>query len=76
MLLRARGIRAGSAATTDLLDYSESLFDVDSAVAAASICDEQVAKIVGTGNETQFKFRGVLQEEKPFRDWLQEVLMN
>jgi hypothetical protein len=76
MLLRARGIRAGSAATPDLLDYAETLFDADSAVAAASICDEQVAKIVGTGNETQFTFRGVLQEEKPFRDWLQEVLMN
>ncbi len=26
--------------------------------------------------ETQFTFRGVLQEEKPLRDWLQEVLMN
>jgi hypothetical protein len=76
MLLRARGIRAGASATTDLLDYAETLLEVDAAVAAASICDEQVAKIVGTGNETQFKFRGVLQEEKPFRDWLQEVLMN
>ena len=31
---------------------------------------------VGTGSEPQFKFRGVLQEEKPLRDWLQEVLMN
>ena len=28
------------------------------------------------GSETQFAFRGVLQEEKPLRDWLQEVLMN
>jgi hypothetical protein len=27
-------------------------------------------------SEKQFKFRGVLQEEKPLRDWLQEVLMN
>jgi hypothetical protein len=31
---------------------------------------------VGEGTETQFRFRGVLQEEKPLRDWLQEVLMN
>ena len=46
------------------------------AIAAGAICDEQVAKLVGTGTETQFKFRGVLQEEKPLRDWLQEVLMN
>ena len=46
------------------------------AVAAAAICDDSVTKLVGTGRETQFKFRGVLQEEKPLRDWLQEVLMN
>jgi len=26
--------------------------------------------------ETQFKFRGMLQEEKPLRDWLAEVLAN
>ena len=32
--------------------------------------------LVGAGSETQFKFRGTLQEEKPLRDWLQEVLMN
>jgi hypothetical protein len=76
MLLRARGIRMGANATTQQLDYSETLFDVDAAIAAAVICDEQVSKLVGAGTETQFKFRGVLQEEKPLRDWLQEVLMN
>jgi hypothetical protein len=76
MLLRARGIRMGANATAQQLDYAETLFDVDASVAAALICDEQVSKLVGTGTETQFKFRGVLQEEKPFRDWLQEVLMN
>ena len=32
--------------------------------------------MVGAGMETQFAFRGTLQEEKPLRDWLQEVLMN
>jgi hypothetical protein len=26
--------------------------------------------------ETQFKFRGLIQEEKPLRDWLREVLAN
>lgn len=26
--------------------------------------------------ETQFKFRGILQEEKPLRDWISEVLNN
>lgn len=76
MLLRARGIRLGEFATAQQLDLAETLFDVDAAIAAASICDEQVTKLVGTGTETQFKFRGVIQEEKPLRDWLQEVLMN
>ena len=55
---------------------AETLFDVEAAVVAAAICNEQVSKLVGAGTETQFKFRGVLQEEKPLRDWLQEVLMN
>jgi hypothetical protein len=76
MLLRARGIRMGANATTQQLDYAETLFDLEAAIAAAAICEEQVSKLVGTGTETQFKFRGVLQEEKPLRDWLQEVLMN
>jgi len=76
MLLRARGLRFGAGATPAQLDFAEALFDVDAAVAAAAICDQQVTKLVGTGTETQFKFRGVLQEEKPLRDWLQEVLIN
>jgi len=70
MLLRARGLRFADAATC------EQFFDVDAAIAASQICDQQVTKLVGTGSETQFKFRGVIQEEKPLRDWLQEVLMN
>ncbi|MBZ5596020.1 MAG: hypothetical protein LAP39_27575 [Acidobacteriia bacterium] len=76
MLLRARGLRLGATATTGQLDLAETFFDVQAAIDAASICDEQVTALVGTGSETQFKFRGVLQEEKPLRDWLQEVLMN
>jgi hypothetical protein len=70
MLLRARGLRFADAATC------EQFFDVDAAIAAADVCDQQVTKLVGTGSETQFKFRGVIQEEKPLRDWIQEVLMN
>lgn len=70
MLLRARGLRFADAAT------AEQLLDVNAAIAAAGICDEQVEKLVGSGTETQFKFRGVLQEEKPLRDWIQEVLRN
>jgi hypothetical protein len=76
MLLRARGLRLGANATTQQLDLAETLFDVHAAIDAAAICNDQVTKLVGTGSETQFKFRGVLQEEKPLRDWLQEVLMN
>ena len=49
---------------------------MDAAIAAASICDQQVEKLIGSGTETQFKFRGLIQKEKPLRDWLQEVLMN
>jgi hypothetical protein len=70
MLLRARGLRFADAAT------AERYFDVGAAIAAAGICDQQVDRLVGTGVETQFKFRGILQEEKPLRDWIQEVLMN
>jgi hypothetical protein len=76
MLLRARGLRLGANATTQQLDLAETLFDVQAAINAAAICNDQVTKLVGSGSETQFKFRGVLQEEKPLRDWLQEVLMN
>ncbi|MGB9609397.1 MAG: hypothetical protein ACPL7M_00375 [Bryobacteraceae bacterium] len=70
MLLRARGLRFADAET------SEQYFDVNAAIAAAAICDQQVLKLVGEGYETQFKFNGILQEEKPLRDWIQEVLMN
>ena len=76
MLLRARGLRLSADATTQQLDFAETFFDVEAAIDAAAICDQQVTKLVGTGTETQFKFRGVIQEEKPLRDWLQEVLMN
>ena len=75
MLLRVRGLRLGATATQQL-DLAETFFDVQAAIDAAAICDQQVTAPVGTGSETQFKFRGVLQEEKPLRGWLQEVLMN
>jgi len=70
MLLRARGLRFADNAT------ASQYFDVDAGLAAAAICDQQVTKLIGSGTETQFKFRGVLQEEKPLRDWIQEILMN
>ncbi len=76
MLFRARGLRLGGDATTAQLDAAEALFDVQAAIDAAAICNDSVTKMVGAGSETQFAFRGTLQEEKPLRDWLQEVLMN
>ena len=76
MLMRARGLRLGAGATAQQLDAAEELFDVQAAIDAAAICNDSVTKMVGTGTETQFAFRGTLQEEKPLRDWLQEVLMN
>lgn len=71
MLLKARGLKNASAATC------EQFFDVTAAVAAANICDASVSKIAGlSGTETQFKFRGVIQDEKPLSDWISEVLNN
>ena len=130
MLLRARGL--GFAIESVQRGY----FDVDSAIAAAVVCDTLVDSIVGgegtcsvadsdvtwatgdkfykamigkylvldasdyqvisytddthvgisgapgddtynfTTKEKQFKFRGIIQEEKPLRDWIQEMLMN
>jgi hypothetical protein len=68
-LLRARGLRFSTVAEC------EQYFDVSAAIAAAALCDASVAKVVGTGSETQFRFNGILQEEKPLRDWIQEILM-
>lgn len=76
MLMRARGLRLGADATSQQLDAAETLFDVQAAIDAAAICNQQVTKMVGAGTETLFAFRGTIQEEKPLRDWLQEVLMN
>jgi hypothetical protein len=70
IMLKARGLRYASAAVC------ETYFDITAAIAAATICDKTVACLIGTGTETQFKFRGTLNEEKPLRDWIQEVLMN
>ena len=41
---------------------------------AAEIADTLVTPVVGTGVEKQFRFQGVLAQQKPFRDWLVEVL--
>ncbi len=68
MLLRSRRIYGGS------VELQERYFDVEAALKAAAICDTEVARIVGTGNEKQWTFRGIIRDEKPLRDWIQEVL--
>jgi hypothetical protein len=70
MLLKAKGLRNASAAV------AEQYFDVTAAIAAAAICNLSVTKIVGTGSETQFTFQGIVQDEKPARDWITDVLMS
>ena len=68
--LRARNLEFESAANQELE------FDVQSAIDAAAICDLSVSRIIGTGSTTQYKFRGLLAEQKSLRDWLQEILNN
>lgn len=71
MMLRARGLRYANAATC------EAYFDVTAAIAAANICDATVDKIAGlSGTETQYKYRGILQEERPLRDQIDDALLN
>ena len=52
----------------------ETYFDAAAAVAAAAIADTSVAEVIGTGSETQFRFKGVVSDCKPTRDWLQAIL--
>jgi hypothetical protein len=67
-LIRALGLWNATA------EQQEALFDVNAAVAAAAIADTSVAKIIGSGSETQFAFRGTISETKPLRDWLTDIL--
>ena len=72
--LRARGLRCDlTRAAAVPTAQMEAEFDVDQAIYAAAIADKVVDKLVGTGQERQFPFRGILKERKPLRDWLQEI---
>jgi hypothetical protein len=73
--LRAIGLRVDSTNAGAILpSVMEQYVDIPQAIAAAAICDTMVDKLVGTGQEKQFPFRGVLKEKKPLKDWLQEIL--
>jgi len=52
----------------------EEYFDVDACMAAAAVADTSVPVLVGSGSETQFKFIGVIGEQRPFRQWLADIL--
>lgn len=68
--LRGIGLRFST------IEEAEAVVNIPSAVAMAAICDLTVAKLIGEGSETQFKFQGVIRDIKVLRDWLQEILNN
>jgi hypothetical protein len=72
-LLRALGL-AGTPSATQLNRIVLSSLVVGDSSGAAEIADTLVTPVVGTGVEKQFRFQGVLAQQKPFRDWLVEVL--
>ena len=73
--LRGIGLRVDQSNASQVpASVMEQYIDVDSCSIAAAICDTMVPKIIGSGNELQFPFRGVLKEAKPLRDWLREIL--
>lgn len=75
VFLRGIGLKADYS-RPDLFPASvmESWLKLDRIIAAAAIADTEVTKLVGTGTERQFPFRGTLREQKPLRDMLQEIL--
>jgi hypothetical protein len=68
--LRSRGLWRASAAD------QEAAFVVKACHDAASICNMTVTRIFGTGTETQFVFSGIIRDQKPLREWLQDILNN
>lgn len=50
------------------------LIDVQSFIDAGAIADLTVPKIIGTGTETQFRYMGTINQERPVRDVFQEIL--
>lgn len=72
-LLRALGL-AGALSATQLNQIVLPSLIVGDGSGAAEIADALVTPVVGTGIEKQFRFQGVLAQQKPFRDWLVEIL--
>jgi len=80
MLLRALGLYgspstgAGPASTNQLASFVLSSLVVGDGSGAAEIASAKVPAVLGTVVETQFQFQGSISSQKPFRDWLTEVL--
>ena len=86
MLLRAMGLYgdpstgsnpaggSGPASSDQLATFVLPSLIVGDGSGAAEIAAAQVPAILGTGTETQFQFQGIISSQKPFRDWLTEVL--
>jgi hypothetical protein len=86
MLLRAMGLYgdpstgsnpaggSGPASADQLATFVLPSLVIGDGSGAAEIAAAQVAAILGSGNETQFQFQGVISSQKPFRDWLSQVL--
>jgi hypothetical protein len=86
MLLRAMGLYgdpstgsdpgggSGPSSADQLATFVLPSLVVGDGSGTAEIAADQVAAILGDGVETQFQFQGILSSQKPFRDWLTEVL--
>jgi hypothetical protein len=80
MLLRALGLYGspstgfGPASANQLASFVLSSLVVGDGSGAAEIAAAQVTPVLGTSVETQFQFQGSISSQKPFRDWLTEVL--
>ena len=72
-LLRALGLFGASSATQLQTFVLASLYAGDGS-GAAEIADDLVTPIIGSGYEKQWRFQGVLASQKPFRDWMVEIL--
>jgi hypothetical protein len=71
--LRSIGL-FGADSATQLAQFVLPSLYVGDGSGAAEIADDPVTPVVGTGMEKQWRFQGVLAQQKPFRDWLTEIL--
>lgn len=72
--LRALGLQSASSATQLQYFVLSSVVNVDGVSGAAQIADNTVANILGAGSGIQFQFQGILDTQKPVRDWLTEIV--